>query len=206
MSQNITNLPRGQAILAGNGRTLSTGMRPDLEGIQTEFQDIAPGQASGVKVVRSSRFVKAIMLQNISGVTLEAGRAVSYASGQRGRRVDGYSTVSVGPVAGIVDPHYGATGVADDDYFWCLYEGPAECKTDLAAGAGNVISLDDLMVAMTAVTSQSTTSGRVVAQAATTSTTYIMSVPLNAIGRALSAKTTANTNADVLVDLACSLK
>jgi hypothetical protein len=73
-------------------------------------------------------------------------------------------------------------------------------KTPHGGGAGNVFAEGDLLNALTAVTTGAVTSGRpaVLATAATTNTALAI---VNKIGRVMSAMTTAQTNADMLVDL-----
>jgi hypothetical protein len=208
MTDNVSGgLPnRGKTLLAGTGRTLTDGDRAGIEGTTRVFNDVAPGQAPGAKVRRSNRQVTCMLVQNTSGIALLPKRLVSWASGLRGKRVDGYVTTTAGQAAGVVDEHLPAAGVADNDYFWLAVRGPSLMLTSLAADAENVISLDDTMVALTAATSQATTSSRVITWGLTATSTQTTNGGLtdhlmNQIGNAMSAKTTANTNADVLVDL-----
>ena len=65
----------------------------------------------------------------------------------------------------------------------------------------NVIDELEWLVAETAAASTGTTAGRVIPQDLTGATAVLGGQILNRIGRALSAKTTANTDADLLVDL-----
>lgn len=201
-------LPRlGSTLLSGAGRTLSDGDRADLEGTTHEFDDIAPGQSPGVKVRRSNRRTLYMLVQNVSGIALEPKRLVTWASGYRGRRVAGYATTTAAVVAGVVDEHLPSSGCPDNDYFWLAVKGPSLVKTGLAGDATNVIGLDNVLIALTAATSQATTSGRAAVWGLTATSTATTDGTLtgylnNQLGRALSAKTTANTNADVLVDLA----
>jgi hypothetical protein len=104
-------------------------------------------------------------------------------------------------VAGVVDEWLPSAGVVDDDLFWIVRKGPTLVLTDLAGGAANVITSGANLVALTAATSQATTAGRVQEYAFTTNVTALQSQVLNRLGKAMSAKTTANTNADLLVDL-----
>lgn len=70
--------------------------------------------------------------------------------------------------------------------------------TSLAADATNLLPVGTILVALTAATSGSTTSGRPAPQDLTGATALLGNQIQNQIGTALSAKTTANTNADVL--------
>jgi len=145
--------------------------------------------------------IECMMVRNESGINLLPGYAVSWTAGSRFKSVDGYVTVTAGEAAGIVDPYLKAAGVRDDDIFWLVRKGQVNVKTSLAGNAENVISEGDILYALTAATSQATTAGRVIAFAATTGTTSALQQLYNRIGRALSAKTTAQTNADVTVDV-----
>lgn len=177
------------------GTPTSIGRSADLEGISRVFIDDVV-VAGGPNSKRSGREVRCRLVRNSSGITLEPKRTVRWESGYRGRRVDGYCVATAAECAGVVDDHLSAAGVADDDLFWVVRGGPCLIKTDIASGATNVIADTDIIVALTAVTSQATTAGRVAAGNAAT-----LSHVLNRIGHAMSAKTTANTNSDVLVDL-----
>lgn len=203
MSDSVTGLMR-------RGRTFYEGATPPtdanvgqslkLEGYQKTFNDTDPSVTAGPKQNRSNRKVECMLVRNVSGITLAAKRTVTWAAGYRGRRVDGYGTLGTQEIAGVVDDLIGSAGVADNDLFWLVRKGPCLCRTDVAA----LVSFleGEVLVGLTAVTSQSMTAGRVSALVAgTTNVTYMVSSSLNRIGRAISAKTTANTNSDVLVDL-----
>ncbi|SFH96981.1 hypothetical protein [Planctomicrobium piriforme] len=207
--ENATTLPkRGKTLLSGDGRTIASTDAAFVEGARADFDDIAPGQAPGAKVRRSNRRVTCILVRNVSGIALLPKRTVKWAAGYRGKRVDGYCSVTAEECAGVVDEHLPAAGVPNNDLFWIAVKGPSLTKTDLAGGANNSIAEGDVLAALTAATSQATTSGRVApwtgltsAAAGTTDGTQAKYL-LNYLGRAMSAKTTAQTNQDILVDLA----
>jgi hypothetical protein len=96
----------------------------------------------------------------------------------------------------VVDDQLPSGGVADDDLFWIVRSGPCLLLNDIASGASTVITEGSVVGALTAATSGATTAGRIANLTVTTGDTIT-----NKLGRAMSAKTTANTNADVLVDL-----
>lgn len=200
MADNVTQMPNiGKTYHGGTPTTIDKSL--SLEGAEQWFKDeIAPTAGNGMATLRSGRMKLCRLVRNGSGIALTPGRAVSWASGYRGTRVGGYCTTTAAECAGIVDDRLPAAGVASNDLFWIVRKGPALCKTDLAGGANNVIAAGDVVVALTAATSQATTAGRVYS-AATAVTTNNDTITLNRIGRAMSAKTTANTNADVLIDL-----
>jgi hypothetical protein len=82
-----------------------------------------------------------------------------------------------------------------------VMEGPAVILTDLAGADNNVLNVGTVVVALTGATSGATTAGRVAPQDLTGATALLADQIQNRIGYALTAKTTANTNADVLVDV-----
>ena len=194
MSNVAAGLPNRGHTYHG-GTPTSIGRSVSLEGTEVHFEDDVVVNG-GPNTKRSGRTTLMRLVRNASGITLEPKRSVVWKTGFRGTRVDGYVATTAGEVAGVVDDQLGASGVANNDLFWIARKGPALVKNDIASGAGTVIAEGALVVALTAVTSQATTAGRVASGSAATS-----SHVLNRIGKAMSAKTTANTNADVLVDL-----
>lgn len=208
MADNVSGgLPgRGQFFLTGNGKTLSDGDCAFIEGTIKTFVDKAPRTGSGATTRRTNGEVTCILVQNVSGIALDPKRPVKWAAGYRNRRVDGYCHVDSEECAGVVDEHYKSSGVPDNEYFWLVIKGPCLLKTSLAGSAENVIAEGDKLIALTAATSQATTAGRVVAwdltatSQQTTNGTQSKRMLFH-LGTALSAKTTGNTNADLLVDL-----
>lgn len=199
MTDNVTGLPkRGKTYHGGTPTSFDKSV--DIEGSSAAFAD-DDTTSSGPSTRNSGRLTHCILVRNSSGISLEPKRVVKWASGQRGKRVDGYGNATAENVAGVVDDRLPAAGVASNDLFWLMVKGPALVKTALEANANNVISDNGVLVALTAATSQATTSGRVVGQTLTGATQNLANQIQNRIGRAMSAKTTANTNADVLVDL-----
>lgn len=198
MSDNVTGLPKRGFTYHG-GTPDSIGKTLGLEGHPMRFMDDYPG-SGGVRVKRSDSQVYAVLVRNVSGITLTPGRQVSWKAGFRGRRIDGFTTTTAQEVAGVVDDQLPAAGVANNDLFWLLTKGPVLLKTPLAGGAGNVFAEGDVLVALTAATSQATTAGRpaVLASAATTNTAAAI---INRFARVMSAMTTAQTNTNMLVDL-----
>ncbi len=198
---------RGKTLLDGNAnRTLTSTMAADREGSMMTFDDVDPTATTGAKTKRSNRTVTAMLVRNAAAAALLPKHVVKWKSGQRNRQVDGYTCVTNEAAAGVVDEFLGSAGAAVNDLFWVVVSGPTLIKTPLEGDATNVINLDDLLGALTAATSGATTSGRVRVNALTATSTATTDgkfgdVLMNSFGRAMSAKTTANTNADVLVDV-----
>ena len=100
-----------------------------------------------------------------------------------------------------MDEFLPTAGVPANDLFWIVVEGPTNILSDLAGADNNVVNIGGILVALTAATSQCTTAGRVMPQDITGATSVLANAVQNRIGRALSARTTANTNADILVNV-----
>jgi hypothetical protein len=177
-----------------------------MEGAIWEFEDVDYSSASvGAKKTRTNRRVKCMVARNVSGINLLPKRLVNLqTSGTDGRfycgRVDGYASVG-GQRAYPIDEFLPTAGVPNNDLFWVVVEGPAMTITDLAGGASNFISVGSFVDALTAVTSQATTAGRVhPVDFSGTAATFILEA-FGRVGVALSAVTTGNTNANLLVEV-----
>lgn len=174
-----------------------------LEGQVTYFDDIDP---STPKVKRSGKKVKAVVVRNVGAAALLPGDMVTWATGYRNRRVDGKSRTTAVEVAGMVDDHLPAAGVAVGDLFYLIVDGPGLMNTPLEGNANNVFTEGQILYALTAATSGATTAGRPVGWGGTFTATQTTDgsaalIMANRIGRAMSAATTGNTNAKLLVDI-----
>jgi hypothetical protein len=164
------------------------------------------------KTVLTSKPIVAILMRNISGLTLLPKRLASIAlTAGYGttKNVDGYSVNNNRTGVVLIDPYLPTGGVADDDIFWGIIGGPAPCLVPMTgAGMNQDIVVGQILVAATGTTSGATTSGRISAfTAITADTTLAINVAAGVLGRAMSAKTTHQTTAgqDVLVDWAIRL-
>lgn len=155
--------------------------------------------------IRSSNIVEGIVVKNTSGVSLLPKYTVSWKTTAIGQEVDGYVRTTAAKPAGIVDEHLPAAGVATGDIFFLVVKGPTLGFSSAAANGENVITAGDWLHALTAAAStHSTTAGRVysfgnVFTATQTTDGTAADVCMNRIGRALSAKTTSQSNGDVLL-------
>lgn len=165
-----------------------------------EDVDLSSGYTSA-RIKRTNQRVQCRLVKNSSGIALLPKRGVTFKAGTNQQEVDGYVRTTSAECAGIVDEWLPAAGVANGDYFWIVVQGPTLVLSSLAGNAENVISERDPLVGLTAATSQATTAGRFVSQDLTGATAVLGNAIQNAIGRALSAKTTAQTNGDILVDM-----
>lgn len=150
----------------------------------------------------TARFVRVRIVRNNSGATLAGKYAAKFDNTVAGRAPDTYVSGKCTVTAErsyIIDDLLTGT-VPDKDLFYVVMEGPCLARTDLAAGATTVITVNDYLHALTAATTGATTAGRVNTAVFTGATAVLAGQIQNVIGRAMSAKTTANTNADVLID------
>jgi hypothetical protein len=206
MADNVAPLPgRGQTYLTGPGRTPgTTGQSNKLEGIRKEFSD-RDSTAVGPNVLRSQKRVTMALVRNVSGAVLASKATVSWATGQRNKRVGGYCSVDFAEVAGVVDEFIGSAGVPNNDLFWLAVKGPALIRKSLAADATCLIPEGTVITALTANGTTATTAGRIQPFIPTSVVTQAISSVLNRVGRAISASTTSQTGGsatpNILVDL-----
>ena len=186
-----------------NNFASSTGSTTDgvqLEGKEWMFEDFNPA----TKTLRSNQYVKCRVVRNTSAGVLLPSRLANLAvapnsNGAFGGQVDGYAT-TLAQRAYPIDEFLPAGGVQVNDLFWIVTEGPAMVLTDLAALTG-VISIGSKVVAQTAVTSGATTAGRVLLQDLTGATAPLANQAQNYVGHAMTAATTSQTNASILVNV-----
>jgi hypothetical protein len=189
MADSYDNLPFARG--ATYGATATTDAT-HLEG--REFIHIDRAYGTGLPVrVRCCR--------NNSGAAILPKFAVKFnlTAGKGFYDCSGRCTVTA-ERTGICDEFLPSAGVPDKDLFWVVIEGPTLAKTDLAGADNNVINVGDPLWALTAATTGATTSGRVYTAALTGATAVLAGGVRGVLGHAMSAKTTANTNADVLIN------
>ncbi len=146
-------------------------------------------------------YVKLRICRNNSGAALLPKRAAKFnlTAGKGDYDVAGYSTVTA-ERSYIIDEFLGANGVPNGDLFYVVVEGPTLAKTSAAASAENSIAVGDYLHATTGATTGAATAGHVGEALFTGATAVLAGQIQNVIGRALSAKTTANTNVDILIN------
>lgn len=191
---------RGSWLEDGIAIDTANPIDPHLEGKEWVFEDYSP--TTGLS--RSGRNVRCRLVRNNSGIALLPRRCVQFdttTAGKYGSSVTGYANTTAQDCA-VVDEYLPSAGAPNGALFWVVVEGPTEVLTDLAGGANNPFNLGSTVVALTAVTSGATTAGRVAPQDLTGSTANLGNQIQNALGYALTAKTTANTNAALLIVIA----
>jgi hypothetical protein len=164
--------------------------------------------ASGSKKTPSGRYIGAVALRNEAGFALlpkRLGSLTVTAGYYLVESVDGYTIGLFENNCVVIDPYLPSAGVADDAIFWGIVSGPVPILTAHAgAGFPADIAVGDLIVASTVnTTNGNSTAGRIggVTLPGQTGATASLNAALGAIGRALSARTTGETGADLLVNV-----
>lgn len=197
-------MARDEAPPFGRGETYGATSATDgahLLGNEYVFEDL--DYSTSPPTVRSAKKVRCRLVRNTAAAALLPKRIGRFSTtgGEYGQNVDGYTAVTA-QQGFPIDEFLPAAGVAVNDIFYVVVEGPAKILTDIAAV--DTISVGDPIVALTAATSGATTAGRAdkadFASANSTGTAIADQIR-NQIGRALSAKTSANTNSDLLVEV-----
>jgi len=178
------------------GQTLGVSSASDGKswvGVVKTFPDVNPVTGVG----RSNRVKTCVAVRNTSGAALLPKRVVAFDTTVAGlagfTETKGYSAVTNEERVGVVDEHLPATGVAANDVYWVVVEGPTEVSVALS---GSDIVVGDRLAAITAATSGATTAGRVTKSGVGAATTGAGDNGLGVLGRACS--TGATTGAAVL--------
>lgn len=165
----------------------------------------------GVLGRATERYVEAIILRNNTGGVLygkRLGKLQDTAGHTMYQKVDGYADTLAEDGVVVIDSYLPSGGVADKKLFWGIINGPCIVKTPTVNNDFNgAISVRDPLVASTASTTGTSDAGRVskVTHVAATSgnTTAILNVfnmNYGIVGYAMSARTTGNTDADLLIN------
>ena len=189
-----------------SGRTVDTSNYGgiNLEGQVCTFTNVTvPSGSTTLRTPLNDGPIQARLVRNVSGIALLPGRLVIYKALFQDRRVDGYSSTTAQRVAGVVDPWLPSTGVPANDLFWIIISGTVPVRRSLSNSAADDAE-GDTLYAITAATSQATTAGRFTRwvgtfSAAETTDGTAFAIQRNAIGLAMSACTTAGTNANMNV-------
>lgn len=198
--------PRGSTFYDGATIDSNNLGGVQYEGTIWEFEDVnLTGTTTGAKATRTNRPVKCMIVRNVGAAAILPKRLVTFQTGgSDGRsiagKVDGYATTTAAE-GYPVDEWLPAAGCPVNDLCYIVIDGPATVLSDLAGAANNVVNVGSVLVALTAVTSGATTAGRVAPQDLTGATALLANQVQNRLGRAMSARTTANTNADILIDV-----
>jgi hypothetical protein len=205
--------PIGQTASCGvTGATGSTD-KLELEGREYLIEDLDYSSGSVFKPrafygnTGANRFKRVRVVRNVSGVAILPRQLCIFKGGVYGGQVDGLCNLTAQECY-PADEFLPTAGVANNDLFYVTVDGCAELLTDLAGAGNNVFNAatagansgaGNWVTALTAVTSQATTAGRCVAATYGGATTALAAQIQNRIGICLSAMTTTQTNAAVLV-------
>lgn len=215
MSRNNSQMfGRGETYYGGRTIDTSNYEGVELEGIRKVFEDLDYSAQNQARTPRSGYKVVCQVMRNTSGIALLPGDLVTCTTANPAR-VDGNADSAADARAVFVDEFLPTSGVPNGDLFWAVIRGPVMAKTPpVAGGFSAAISAGDVLVAATgsaastaaaATTNDNASVAKQVFAAPTDagSTTTFTNQLLNAVGRAMSARTTANTNADILVNANC---
>jgi hypothetical protein len=166
------------------------------------------GNIRGSKGRFTGRTITAMLVRNVAGFAILGKRVVKLAeSGGYSdfETVDGYCAVKADAHVAFSDPFLTSAGVADDDIFWVILEGPTTVLSPFEGGGfDKAISVGDPLVGATGSTTGTSGVGRVsvggVLAGGSLAATEAYAHARNNLGRALSARTTGETNAEILVD------
>lgn len=169
--------------------------------------------SSGVRKLHTAEPLTVMALRNRSGVTLYGKRWATLDVATAGLTgvtdVKGYADVLAEGHCVLIDEFIATNGVADKDIFWGVVEGVATTLTS-ETGAGfngaDIAVSGDLVAATAASSTGAATGGRVTNVSFTNATAGNSSngydgyrMAMNHLGTALSARTTGETSADLLM-------
>ncbi len=197
-----------------DGTTTGTLINNEVLGGEFTFNNIkSTTPSNGVRSPHTAGPLRCIAIRNVSGVRLYGKRWVTLDTSTAGldglKEAVGYAdTLAEGPAV-LIDEFLSSTGVADKDIFWAVIDGVATTLTS-ETGAGfngaDIAVGGDLVAATAASSTGSTTGGRVANVSFTNATAGNSSngydgyrMARNCLGTALSARTTGETSADLLV-------
>lgn len=184
--------PRGRTLM--NGETIDTANLPgvNLEGKEYKHEDTINGTGA---------YVTLRVVRNVSGITLIGKRLTRYKSGFYGQRVDGYTTTT-NEHGYPIDDAYGNVGIANNDLFYQIVEGPCKIKNGTGVATTTVVTEKDPLAALTAAAStgaSTTDAGRIRTVDFTGATQPLGNAALAIAGRAMSAAATSGvTDTDIL--------
>lgn len=201
--------------------SLSTSDGAEIEGQIWEFPDVNPStgavRSNNRVVCRAVRWTGTGGIarpryccvldsdRGTNGLTAVAGAIGMARSANLSRHGFGATSGALPAKCYPIDEYLPSAGVATNDIMWVVIEGPAEVVTSAAAMTG-AVAVGDLLVAATAGASAATSTGitgggkiDVITNSGTTASTDVGGPAASrVIGRALSAATTSELNANLL--------
>jgi hypothetical protein len=211
MRDNISTPARGETWYQGGTIDTDNLAAVEREGDTKIFEDVDWSNTAGVKPHRSGRKVVCRLVRNMSGITLYGKRLVTLDPTNPGR-VTGFADTTAEECY-PTDEFLPAAGVPNGDLFWIVISGPAVVLTPMTGaefGATSIVAGDRIISLTTsgASTAAGTTGvpGRAAGFVFVASTTIaqmtdLVNLATNHVGRAMSAKTSGQTNSDLLIDV-----
>jgi hypothetical protein len=139
--------------------------------------------ASGGSLDSSGRRVRVKVVQNKSGVALKPCRIAHYkAEDPYETKVDGYTFAVGDRPAGVIDEFLPAAGVAADDLFYIVVDGPTKF-TQLSASS-SILAIGDRVVPGTGTSATNDDAGRIAKQDLTGATATLGNNVQNVVGYA----------------------
>lgn len=202
--QKSNSLPFPLGTYAEDGQTIDTAA-PVLREIEGQ-EYLIPDYNPNTKNLRTTQTKKVRAVRNVSGTTIYGKRLVLFQTGAGtfGNRVDGYAQLDAMRCRPS-DEYLDSRGAPANSLFWVTVSGPSEILNGTAADATNVITAGLDLVSLAASTSGNSLAGRVTPISinnGTTANSTNSNMIRNRLGVAMSASTTANTGAAILVNLA----
>lgn len=200
------DIPFGRGETYYSGRTIDTADLEgvSLEGIEKEFEDV--DHSTSPPSPRSSRKVVCRIMRNMSTVAL-LGKTLGIVDPTNPNRIIGNVKTGAAPHCVAIDEFLPAAGVPYGDLCWVVVSGPTTLKTPPGGSFAANIAAGDWLVSSTgasgttAAAATTNDNGRVAAMSAGATNNVNLTDIVNRFGKALSAKTTGNTNADILVHM-----
>lgn len=166
------------------------------------------GNIRGAKDRFSGRTITAMLVRNLMSGAILGKRVVKLREGGGYgdfEGANGYACVKADEHVAFSDPNLPSAGCAANDIFWVILEGPTTVLSPFAGGGfDKAIAVGDPLVAATGTTTGTSDEGRVsvggVLAGGSLAATEAYKHARNNLGRALSARTTGETNAEILVD------
>lgn len=177
---------RGETFYNGSVPSSLSDVARNYEGKEYVFEDTIYGTGLPVRVR---------VVRNSAAYNLKPKKLVSFDSANFGKCVNAY-TKTTAAHGYPVDELLPAGGVAPNDLFYIVVDGPA-LVTSPAAGVA--VNVGDAIVAITAATTDAPDAGRVTTQDLTGATAVLGTQIVNKVGRAMSALTSGQTATDFLV-------
>jgi hypothetical protein len=181
----------------------------DKLGLRYVFPAVATtGTIRGQKGRKTGRTITAMLVRNTAAFAILGKRVVKLTeAGGYGdlSAVNGYTCVKADDHCAFSDPGLPSAGCAANDIMWVILEGPTTVLAPhVGGGFDKAIAKGDPLVAATGTTTGTSDEGRVsvggVLAGGSLAATEAYIHARNNLGRALSARTTGETDGELLVD------